>query len=67
VNAVEGGLGVAMLSGYVAEKALAAGTISRIDLVGAPITRPFYTVVPKGTPTRAASAFRAYLHSALEG
>ena len=65
VSAVEGGLGVAMLSRLVAEKALAAGTVARIDLVGMPLARSFYTVLPKGTPTRAAAAFKAHLHSAL--
>ena len=63
VSAVEGGLGVAMLSRYVAEKALALGTVARIDLDVAPIERPFYMVLPKGTPTRAAEAFAAYLRA----
>ncbi len=67
VNAVEGGLGVAMLSRYVAEKALAAGTIARVDLAGPALERPFFTVMPKGTPTRAAAAFCAYLRSAFHG
>jgi DNA-binding transcriptional LysR family regulator len=61
VSAVEGGLGVAMLSRQVAEKALALGTVARVDLIGPSIQRPFYTVLPKGTPTRAADAFAAYL------
>jgi DNA-binding transcriptional LysR family regulator len=61
VSAVEGGLGVAMLSRQVAEKALALGTVARVNLSGPAIQRPFYTVLPKGTPTRAAEAFAAYL------
>lgn len=65
VSAVEGGLGVAMLSRYVAEKALALGTVARIDLDVPPIERPFYTVLPKGTPTRAAEAFAAHLRAEL--
>jgi len=67
VSAVEGGLGVAMLSRYVAEKALALGTVARIDLDLPPIERPFYTVLPKGTPTRAAEAFAAHLRAELAG
>ena len=67
VSAVEGGLGVAMLSRYVAEKALALGTIARIDLDVPAIERPFYTVLPKGTPTRAAGAFAAYLLAEVAG
>jgi DNA-binding transcriptional LysR family regulator len=65
VSAVEGGLGVAMLSRQVAEKALALGTVERVDLAGPPIQRPFYTVLPKGTPTRAAEAFAGYLAEAV--
>jgi DNA-binding transcriptional LysR family regulator len=61
VSAVEGGLGVAMLSRQVADKALSLGTVARIDVEGPPIQRPFYTVLPKGTPTRAAVAFAEYL------
>ncbi|MEI7814127.1 MAG: LysR family transcriptional regulator [Coriobacteriia bacterium] len=64
VSAVEGGLGVAMLSRHVAEKALALDTVARVDLAGPAIVRPFYTLLPKGTPTRAAAAFAAYLAEA---
>jgi DNA-binding transcriptional LysR family regulator len=67
VTAIEGGLGVAVLSRHAAEKSLALGTVSRIDLAGSPLLRPFFTVLPKGTPTRAAAAFVAHLHEALEG
>lgn len=65
VSAVEGGLGVAMLSRYVAEKALAAGTVKEIDVQGLPQSRPFYVVLPKATPTRAAAAFREHLLAAM--
>lgn len=67
VSAVEGGLGAAMLSRYVADKALALRTVSRVDLAGRPIERPFYSVLPKGTPTRAASAFHEHLLAASRG
>lgn len=64
VAAVEGGLGVAIVSRFAAEKALALATVARIDVSAPTILRPFYSVLPKGTPTRAASAFAAYLRDA---
>lgn len=65
VSAIEGGLGVSMISRLVAEKALAMGTVSTVDAIGLPATRPFFAVMPKGTPTRAATAFNEHLHRAL--
>lgn len=65
VSAIEGGLGVSMISRLVAEKALAMGTVSTVDATGLPATRPFFAVMPKGTPTRAATAFNEHLHRAL--
>jgi len=67
VSAIEGGLGIAIVSRFVARKALELGSVVRIDLAGRRIERPFYTVLPKGTPTRAAAAFNTYLHAPLEG
>lgn len=64
IGAVEGGLGVAMLSRYVAEKSLRLGTVVKVELTEK-ISRPFYAVLPKGTPTRAALAFNDHLHGAL--
>lgn len=61
VSAVEGGLGIAVVSRYVAEKALALGTVAQVDAVGLPAKRPLYAVLPKGTPTRAALAFFEHL------
>jgi DNA-binding transcriptional LysR family regulator len=65
IAAVEGGLGIAMVSGYVAEKALALGTIARIDLAETLRGRPFYAVTPARTLTRAASAFLDYVRVTL--
>lgn len=64
IGAVEGGLGIAMLSRYVAEKSLKLGTVVKVELTEK-INRPFYAVLPKGTPTRAALAFNDHLHEAL--
>lgn len=61
VSAVEGGLGVAMLSSHVAEKALALGTVARVDLDTPPAVRTYFAVLPKGTPTHAAEVFSAFL------
>jgi DNA-binding transcriptional LysR family regulator len=57
VCAVEGGLGVAMVSRFVAEKALALGTVAEMRVEGMPVQRPLFAVLPKGTPTSAATAF----------
>lgn len=65
VSAVEGGLGIAILSRHVAAKALELGTVAQVDAVGLPARRPFHLVIPKGTPTRAALAFREHLVSSL--
>ena len=65
VSAVEGGLGVAMLSLRVAEKALALGTVARVDIDAPAVERTFFSVLPKATPTRAAEAFAAFLEGEL--
>jgi len=65
VSAVEGGLGIAMVSRHVAEKAIALRSVARVDTDGLPLSRPFFVVLPKGTPTRAAEAFRDHLVQAL--
>lgn len=65
VSAIEGGLGVSVLSRLVAEKALALGTVREVDVVGLPAIRPLYSVLPRGSHTRAAEAFHVYLKVAL--
>ncbi len=65
VSAVEGGMGIAILSRHVADKALALGTVSLVDAIGLPASRPFYVVLPKGTPTRAAIAFHEHLSAEI--
>lgn len=67
ISAIEGGLGVAVLSRHVAAKALELGSVVAVDAKGLPATRPFYLVTPKGTPTRAAGAFQVHLRDALAG
>lgn len=65
VNAVEGGLGLAVVSAWVAEKAIALGTVKQIDVAPFPVNRPLYVVSPRGTMTRASEAFLGHLRSVL--
>lgn len=67
VSAVQGGLGIAVLSRHVAARALSLGDVVAVDAKGLPATRPFYVVKSKGTPTRAAGAFHMHLRDALAG
>jgi len=55
------------VSRYVADKALKVGSVVELDAVGLPATRPFYAVLPKGTPTRAALAFWEHMTAQLAG
>ena len=61
VRAVEGGLGIGVVSRWVAEKALQLRTVADVRVGGFPIARPFYLVMPRTTPSRAVSAFLEYL------
>jgi DNA-binding transcriptional LysR family regulator len=65
LRAVEGGVGIAMVSGYVAAKALELGTVSRVDIAETLPGRPFFAVIPNRKLTRAASAFLDHLRRAL--
>lgn len=65
VSAVEGGLGLAMVSSWVACKALEAGTIAAVPVAGFPVSRPLYVVRGRTTLTRAAEAFLDYLREQL--
>ncbi len=66
VSAVEGGLGLGMVSSWVAEKALELGTVATVRAKGFPVSRPLYIVTPRTTLTRAAEAFLGHLRSAVE-
>lgn len=65
VNAVEGGLGIAIVSRYVAAKALELGTVAEVACEDLPYRRPFYLVTPKKTLTRASQAFQEFLSTKL--
>jgi DNA-binding transcriptional LysR family regulator len=61
VSAVEGGLGIAIVSEYVAEKAVALGTVKVVPAEGTPAIRPLFVVHPRGMLSRAAEAFLEHL------
>jgi DNA-binding transcriptional LysR family regulator len=67
VNAVEGGMGVGVVSHMVADKALELGTIALIDAPPFPVDRPFYTLLPRGVASRAAEALASHLRAELRG
>ncbi|MDR1775282.1 MAG: LysR family transcriptional regulator [Actinomycetes bacterium] len=57
VAAVEGGLGIAVVSRYVADKALQLGTVAELQLTGRPWKRPFWLAFPHKSLSRAAASF----------
>jgi DNA-binding transcriptional LysR family regulator len=65
VNAVEGGMGVGVVSHWMADKALSLGTVARVATPGFPVERPFYAVLPRGVRSRAASALVDHLRQEL--
>jgi len=62
IGAVEGGLGIAIVSRSAAEKALWLGTVAELPVQSRPWKRRLYLARPRMTPTRAADAFVAYLN-----
>jgi DNA-binding transcriptional LysR family regulator len=65
VNAVEGGMGVGVVSHWMADKALALGTVAKVDAPGFPVSRPLFAVLPRGVRSRAADALLAHLRTEL--
>ena len=61
IGAVEGGLGIAIVSRSAAEKALWLGTVVELPIQSRPWKRRLYLARPRMTPTRAADAFVTYL------
>ena len=66
IGAVEGGLGVAIVSRSAAEKALWLGTVVELPVSSRPWKRGLYLARPRMTPTRAAEAFATYLGERLD-
>jgi len=65
VSAVEGGMGIGIVSAWVADKALKLGTVARVPEPGFPVERPLYLVLPRRTLTRAADALAEHLREHL--
>jgi DNA-binding transcriptional LysR family regulator len=61
VNAVEGGMGVGVVSHWMADKALSLGTVAQIVTPPFPVSRPFFAVLPRGVRSRAADALLQHL------
>ena len=65
LSAVEGDMGVGIVSTWVAEKAVKLGTVAIVDVPEFPLARPLFLVLPRTTLTRAAEALMGYLVAEL--
>ncbi|MHB1135837.1 MAG: selenium metabolism-associated LysR family transcriptional regulator [Coriobacteriia bacterium] len=65
VSAVEGGMGLGIVSRQVAAKALELGTVAMVPGAGFPVARPLFLVLPRTSLTRAADALADHLRSEL--
>ncbi len=65
VSAVEGGLGIAAVSHWMADKSLALGTIAEVDCPDFPVERPLYAVRGRGELRRAAQVLLELMRSEL--
>ncbi len=66
MSAIEGGLGLGVVSHWVADKALALGTIAEVDCGHFPVERPLYAIVGKREPRRAAAALLELMRGQLK-
>ncbi len=67
VSAVEGGLGLGVVSHWMADKAIELETVVEIDSPHFPVERPLYAVAPKGEPRRAARELLDHMRATLGG
>lgn len=65
VSAVEGGMGMGIVSRQVAAKALELGTVARVPGAGFPVERPLFLVLPRRSLTRAADALADHLRATM--
>lgn len=65
VSAVEGGMGLGIVSTQVAGKALELGTVAFVRGAGFPVERPLFLVLPRRTLSRAGEALANHLRGAL--
>lgn len=66
LSAVEGGMGIGIVSNWVAEKAIKLGTVSAVAAPEFPLARPLFLVLPRTTLTRAAEALAEHLRGELQ-
>lgn len=65
VSAVEGGMGLGIVSTHVAAKSLELGTVALVRAAGFPVRRPLFLVLPRRVPGRAAEALTNHLRAEL--
>ena len=65
VPIIQGGMGVGVVSSWMADKALKLGTIAQVPVPDFPVDRPFYAVAPRGQLRRAAEALLEQLRVSL--
>jgi len=65
VSAVEGGMGLGIVSIQVARKAIDLGTVSLVKGSGFPVERPLFLVLPRRMMTRAGEALADHLRGAF--
>lgn len=65
LSAVEGGMGIGIVSTWVAEKAIRLETVGLVPAREFPLARPLFLVTPRTTLTRAAEALSDYLRAEL--
>lgn len=65
VSAVEGGVGLGIVSGQVAGKAVELGSVKLVEGAGFPARRPLFLALPTRVPSRAAEELVRFLREAL--
>jgi len=65
VSAVEGGMGLGIVSTHVASKSLQLGTVALLSGAGFPLERPLFLVLPRRSLSRAGEALANHLRGAL--
>lgn len=65
VSAVEGGMGIGIVSLQVARKALDLGTVAQVHGAGFPVRRPLFLVLPRRALSRAGVALADHLRTEM--
>ncbi len=67
VSAVQGGMGLGVVSRYVADRAIAAGDVAEVATDHFPVSRPLFVVAPRGDLSGASQALLALLRTHATG